>query len=223
MPECCVQPTLARVCRIRFIQRACRSASRIRFFPCPPHQRWPESHCRTPTALLYIKFEIRIQLRSFFQGRESQVKYRTPAPALAFPKFPTLTLDSDPLKIKGIKFGCCQNQWKSWCTARSLYFNECFKRNCTISTGIPNLGVWCKKRSNWTCGVGQKILLSTPTLSVVRNRTPGKNLRLRNPGFLKSENPTPVQTPATIDATELQHFLNLSSDVYKDHADSCRK
>ena len=134
--------------------------------------------------------------------------------------------DSDsrlrPLKINGIKFGC-QNQWKSWCTARSLYFNECFKRNCTISTGIPNLGVWCKKRSNWTCGVGQKILLSTPTLSVVRNRTPGKNLRLRNPGFLKSENPTPVQTPATIDATELQHFLNLSSDVYKDHADSCRK
>jgi len=25
-----------------------------------------------------------------------------------------------------------------------------------ISTGIPNLGVWCKKWSNWTSGVGQK-------------------------------------------------------------------
>ena len=25
---------------------------------------------------------------------------------------------------------------------------------CNISTGIPNLGVWSKKRSNWTSGVG---------------------------------------------------------------------
>jgi len=24
-------------------------------------------------------------------------------------------------------------------------FNKSFKRNCTISTGIPKLGVWCKK------------------------------------------------------------------------------
>jgi len=36
-------------------------------------------------------------------------------------------------------------QWKSWYTATILCFNKSFKRHCTISTGIPNLGVWCKK------------------------------------------------------------------------------
>jgi len=30
-------------------------------------------------------------------------------------------------------------QWNSWYTARILCFNKSFKRNCTISTGIPNL------------------------------------------------------------------------------------
>jgi len=42
-------------------------------------------------------------------------------------------------------------------------FKEIFKRNCTISTGIPNLGMWCKKWSCWISGVGvgdgQKIRL----------------------------------------------------------------
>jgi len=28
---------------------------------------------------------------------------------------------------------------------QKICFNKSFKRNCTISTGIPNLGVWCKK------------------------------------------------------------------------------
>jgi len=53
-----------------------------------------------------------------------------------------------------------------------------FKRNCTISTEILNLGV-CKKWSDWTSGVGQKN--PTPTPSVVSNPapTPPKNLRLR--------------------------------------------
>jgi len=27
---------------------------------------------------------------------------------------------------------------------QEICFNKTFKRNCTISTGIPNLGVWCK-------------------------------------------------------------------------------
>jgi len=36
-------------------------------------------------------------------------------------------------------------QWKSWYTARILCFNRSFKRNCAISTGIPNLGMRCKK------------------------------------------------------------------------------
>jgi len=37
-------------------------------------------------------------------------------------------------------------------------FNKSLKRNCTVSTGIPNLGVWCKKWSNWISEVGQKNL-----------------------------------------------------------------
>jgi len=35
------------------------------------------------------------------------------------------------------------------------------------------------------------------------------------------ENPTPVQTPATIDATEIKQCLYLINDIYKDHADCC--
>ena len=56
-------------------------------------------------------------------------------------------------------------------------------KEITISTGIPNLGVWCNKWFNWTCevGVGQK----NPTPSVVRNPIPNppRNIRfrLRNP------------------------------------------
>jgi len=43
-------------------------------------------------------------------------------------------------------FVATNTQWKSWQTARILYFKKCFKRNCTISTGIPNFGMWCKKK-----------------------------------------------------------------------------
>jgi len=43
-----------------------------------------------------------------------------------------------------------ENQWKSWYTTRNLFQQV---SNCTISTGIPNLGVWCKKWSNWTSRV----------------------------------------------------------------------
>jgi len=53
-------------------------------------------------------------------------------------------------------FVATSNQWKSWYTARILCFNKSFKRNCTISTGIPDFGVWCKKWSNWKSGVGKK-------------------------------------------------------------------
>jgi len=34
-------------------------------------------------------------------------------------------------------FVATSNQWKSWYTAKSICFKESFKRNCTISTGIP--------------------------------------------------------------------------------------
>jgi len=45
-----------------------------------------------------------------------------------------------------------------------------------------------------------------------------------NPGpeIFKFENPIPVPTQATIDATEIQQCLNLSSDIYKDSC-YCRK
>ena len=61
---------------------------------------------------------------------------------------------------------------------QEICFSESLKRICTISTGIPNLGVWCKKWSNWTSAVGQKN--PTPAPSVVRNPTSHfpQNLRL---------------------------------------------
>jgi len=60
----------------------------------------------------------------------------------------------------------------------------CFKRNCSVSTGISNLGVWCKKWSNWTSGVGQKKRLRLPVLLGIRlqPKTCG-SLRLRNPDY----------------------------------------
>jgi len=36
-------------------------------------------------------------------------------------------------------FVATSNQWKLWYTARILCFNKSFKRNCTISTGIPSI------------------------------------------------------------------------------------
>jgi len=44
-------------------------------------------------------------------------------------------------------------------TQQELFVSTSFIRNRSISTGIPNLEVWCKKWSNWTSGigVGQKI------------------------------------------------------------------
>jgi len=73
-------------------------------------------------------------------------------------------------------FVAISTQWKSWYTARILCFNKRFKWNCTISTRIPNLGVWYYGTSR--VGVGQKN--PTPTPSVVRHRTPTphKNFQL---------------------------------------------
>ena len=49
----------------------------------------------------------------------------------------------------------------------------------------------------------------------------------KHPGlkYFSNLESTPVQTPATIDSTEIQQCLNLSSDIYEDHPDSshCRK
>jgi len=70
----------------------------------------------------------------------------------------------------------CPSQWKSWRAARNICFSKSFKRNCTISTGIPSLRVWCEKWSNWTYGVGVEQKNPTPTRSVVRNPNPPENL-----------------------------------------------
>jgi len=61
-------------------------------------------------------------------------------------------------------------------------------RNSTISTRIPNLGVWYEKWCNWTSGVGVGQKNHTPIPSVVKNPTPipPKNLRL-----LAAPTPTP--------------------------------
>jgi len=55
-------------------------------------------------------------------------------------------------------FVSISNQWKSWYRSK-FCFTKSFERYRIISTGIPSLGVWCKKWSNWTSGVGQKIRL----------------------------------------------------------------
>jgi len=50
-------------------------------------------------------------------------------------------------------------------TQQEFSVSVSFKRYCTISTGIPNLGVSCKKLFSWTSGVrvGQKIRLHPKT------------------------------------------------------------
>jgi len=68
--------------------------------------------------------------------------------------------------------------------------DKSFKRNWIISTRIPNLRLWCKKLSNWTSGVGQKIRLRLPLLLGIRlhpKTSYSLGLRLRNPGL----NPQP--------------------------------
>jgi len=70
--------------------------------------------------------------------------------------------------------------------------DKSFKRNWIISTRIPNLRLWCKKLSNWTSGVGQKIRLRLPLLLGIRlqpKTSYSLGLRLRNPGL----NPQPFR------------------------------
>jgi len=72
---------------------------------------------------------------------ESMVKYPTPTPT--FPKFPTPTFQNFQLRLlntKGMKFGF-YNHWESWCTERNICFNKFFKINCTILTGVPDVGM----------------------------------------------------------------------------------
>jgi len=47
------------------------------------------------------------------------------------------------LNTKGMKFGCQVNGNRG-AQQESSVSNKGFKRNCSISTGIPNLRMWCK-------------------------------------------------------------------------------
>jgi len=105
------------------------------------------------------------------------------------------------LNIKGMKF-VRLTQWKSCWTARNPCFKKSFKRNCTISTGIPNLRVWFKKWSNWTSGIEVGEKNATPTPSVVRNPTPPKTS-------------TPYDSnSATLVQTQL-HYIRLAGNFRK--------
>ena len=96
---------------------------------------------------------------------ESDVKCPTPTPT-----FPNFRLRH--LYITWVKFGCQQflansNQWKLWYSAKIFCFNKGFKRNCTISRGIPKFGVWYKKWFNSISGVGVGQKNPTPIHGVV--------------------------------------------------------
>ena len=96
---------------------------------------------------------------------ESEVKH--PIPTRPFPKFPTPVFQISDSQLRPFQNFPHQTptpqhkrdeiwliEWISWYTGRNLCFNKSFKINSIISTGIPNLGMWCKKWFNWTSGVG---------------------------------------------------------------------
>ena len=96
--------------------------------------------------------------------------------------FDALTQSEWSLAAKN--FVATNTQWKSWYTARILCFNKSFIRNRTNSTGIPNLGVWCKSDPKWTSGVGigQKIRLRPLVLlGIGLHQKASDYLPLRNP------------------------------------------
>jgi len=133
------------------------------------------------------KFE-KNQLRS--RVAQSEAKYPT------LPKFPTPTPDSDLSKIsdfdsniKGLKFGC-ENQCKSWYTARNLCFNKGFKEIVPFQQEFPILE--CDVKNDpighpWSES-DKTIRLRLPVLLGIQLRLHSKTsdslrlrLRLRNP------------------------------------------
>jgi len=91
-----------------------------------------------------------------------------------------------------MKFDCQQlaatsNQWKSWYAARIICFYKSSNRNCTISTGIPNLGVWCEKKIQKDFRSRTKNPTLTANPSVLRNSilTPQPWLHITSRGWEK--------------------------------------
>ena len=107
-----------------------------------------------------------------------------------FPKFPTPSLRLSKISDSD---SSTKREWNSAVkingnrgAQQEITVSASFKRNCTISTGIPNLGVWCKKWSNRTSGVA--VRQRNPTPSVVRNPNPTPRKKLR---FLTTPAPQP--------------------------------
>jgi len=89
------------------------------------------------------------------------------------------------MMLKLTNFAATSNQWKLWCTARILCLNKSFQRNCTISTGIPNVGVWCKNDSFRFPESDKKIRLRLPVFLGIQPHPKTSDflrLRLRNLG-----------------------------------------
>jgi len=101
-----------------------------------------------------------------------------------------------------------------------------FREGCSYWKGLHQLGVRFFADSNsW-------IVNGAPNLRTGRLRsleshfqapTPLRlqNFLIRDRNFFKCGNPTSVQTPVTIDTTEIQQCLYFRNDIYKEHADSC--
>ena len=87
---------------------------------------------------------------------------------------------------------------------------------------VGNAGLVASQRQHhaWTVPLHQgcpESCFQTPAPLLLQNFL----IRIRVQNVFKFENPPPVQTPATIDATEIQRCLYLSNDIHKDCSDSC--
>jgi len=74
--------------------------------------------------------------------------------------------------------------------SKNSLFQQKFQKKLYHFNRNSNMGVWCKKWSDWTSGVGvrQKNPTPTPNPSVVRNPTPTPPKILR---FLATPKPIP--------------------------------
>ena len=102
---------------------------------------------------------------------ESEVKY----PNSDFPKCPTPTPWHKGNEIWLLK------SMKIVVHSKKSLTQQKFQKKLYHFNRNSNLEVWYKKWSSWASGIGVGQKNPTPTPSVVRNPTPPKNLRLRNP------------------------------------------
>ena len=149
--------------------------------------------------------------------------------------------------MKKVGWGHCRAKEKSRSQHKCLSCMVTFRYNedwfAVINPIKPNIDLWISSSWTWT----QKLYLfisqsfawfcvrapevagvtfsdsdSTPVskfLNPVQNFW--MRIRIRARIFFKFENPTPVHIQANVDANEIQQCLNLSKNIYKDHADSC--